>query len=192
MTKTTLLFLFLAFGHLISLAQTGQMKVVPTADQETYKLYYSCDVPSDLSISIKNEEKSSVYKRKIKDKKGFILPLSFTDFVSGRYVVEIFSPLFTLRDTVNYVDFAGRIKGMFEWEVLAEKERVIITALEPLDDDVTVIINDSNGSEMDKQVLKGESFGMRVFAFDGADVRRVDVNIYYKGKFIDSRPLILQ
>ena len=165
------------------------MKIVPTADQETYKLYYGCDVVSDISIKVKDENKETVYTRKIKDKKGFILPINFAEFGSGKYVVEVFTPLFTLTDTVDYLDFAERTKALFEWEILTEKERIIVTALEPLSDDITVIINDNNGSELDKQVLEGNKFGMRVFDFNGSNARSIDINIYYKGIFIDSRRL---
>lgn len=192
MTKTTLL-LLLTFGFIFpAIAQQGEMKIVPTADQETYKLYYSCDVISDITIKIKDENKESVYSRKIKDKKGFILPIDFGEFGTGQYLVEVFTPLFTLTDTVKYMDFAERTKALFEWEILADKERVIVTALKPLDDKITVIINDNNGGELDKQVMEGNKFGMRVFDFNGTDARAIDVNIYYKGIFIDSRLLDLR
>ena len=188
MTRTTLLLVFL-FSTRMAVAQTGQMKIVPTADKETYKLYYACDVVSDISVNVRNENRESVYKREIEDKKGFILPINFGEFGSGKYVVEVFTPLFTLNDTVTFLDMSERIKTLFEWEILEERERVIITALKPLDDKITVIINDDNGSEIDKQVLEGTKFGMRVFDFAGSSAKQIDVNIYYQGQFIDSRLL---
>ncbi|MEL7146453.1 MAG: hypothetical protein AAFO69_08805, partial [Bacteroidota bacterium] len=83
-------------------------------------------------------------------------------------------------------------KALFEWEIVSGKERVIVTALKPLDDKITVIINDNNGGELDKQVLEGNKFGMRVFDFDGTQAKSIDVNLYYKGVFIDSRIIDLR
>ncbi|MEL7145403.1 MAG: hypothetical protein AAFO69_03475, partial [Bacteroidota bacterium] len=111
MTKTTFLIGCLLLLIWPVFAQQGQMKIVPTADQETYKLYYGCDVVSDISINVKDKNRESVFTRKIKDKKGFILPIDFSDFGTGKYVVEVFTPLFTLTDTVNYMDFAERTKA---------------------------------------------------------------------------------
>jgi len=168
-------------------AQKGEMKIVPTADPNTFKLYYVADIVSDVRVDIKNTDKESVFKRNIKDKKGFILPIDFTEFGTDVYTIELFTPFFTLTDTVDYMSFSDRIKTKFEWEILNERERIIITALESLEDDITVIINDESGRKIDKQQIAGNKFGMRVFDFKDTDSRKIEINIYYKGELIDAK-----
>ena len=172
--------------------QSGEMKLVQTADQNIYKLYFSSDLASDIKISIRNQEKKTVFTRKIKEKKGFILPIDFSDFTTDTYSVELFSPLFVLYDTINYESAKDRFINNFEWEVIKDKNKVIVTALQPLDDEITVLVKDNNNNEIDKQQIPGDRFGVRVFNFDGMNSDIIYVSFYYKGEVVISKEFPIQ
>ncbi|MGB3465506.1 MAG: hypothetical protein WBA74_09550 [Cyclobacteriaceae bacterium] len=169
------------------LAQTGEMRVVPTAKPSVFKLYYTADIESDIKITVRNSGNESVFTRKIKNKKGFILPIDFSEFLTDNYQIELFTPLFILNDSVNYTSVTDRFRENFEWEHYAEKNKVIVTALNPMDDEITVLINDNNNNEIDKQQIPGDRFGVRVFNFDGINTDIIYVSLYYKGEVIISK-----
>lgn len=168
-------------------AQKGEMKIVPTADPSIFKLYFSADISSDIKVNVRDKSRNSVFNRKIKDKKGFILPIDFSGFESDRYTIELFSPLFSLYDTVDYKSVGDRFVDNFEWEVIAEKNKVIVTAIKPFDDEITVLIRDDDNIEIDKQRIPGDRFGVRVFNFDGMNTDIIYLSLYYKGEVVISK-----
>ena len=187
MNKIILSTLFSIFISISLFGQNGEMKVIPTADPGTYKLYFSADLASDIKINVRNKSKKSVFSRKIKDEKGFILPINFSDFESDRYTIELFSPLFSLYDTIDYKSAKDRFIENFEWEVLPEKNKVIVTAIKPLDDEITVLVKGDNNNEIDKQQISGNRFGVRVFNFDGMNTDIINLSFYYKGEVVISK-----
>ncbi len=172
--------------------QKGEMKLVQTADQSIYKLYFSADLASDIKVTVRDKSRKPVFTRKIKDKKGFILPIDFDSFKSGLYWVELFSPLFILNDTVDYKSVSDRFIDNFEWEVIAEKNKVIVTALKPLDGEITILINDDDNNQIDKQQIPGNRFGVRVFNFDGMNTEIMYVSLYYKGEVVIAKEFSIQ
>ena len=184
MNITIITILFSLLLSPVLYVQNGEMKLVQTADQNVYKLYFSSDIASDVKVSVRNKAKKTVFTRKIKDKKGFILPIDFSEFTSDTYSVELFSPLFVLYDTIAYQSAKDRFISNFEWEVVDNKNKVIVTALKPMSDEVTVLIKDNNNNEIDKQQISGNRFGVRVFNFDGINSDVIYVSFYYKGEVV--------
>lgn len=187
MNITIIAILFSLLLSPVLYGQNGEMKLVQTADQNVYKLYFSSDLASDIKVSVRDQSKKTVFTRKIKDKKGFILPIDFSNFETGSYSVELFSPLFVLHDTITYQSAKDRFINNFEWEVVEGKNKVIVTALKPLSEEVTVLIKDNNNNEIDKQQIPGNRFGVRVFNFDGINSDIIYVSFYYKGEVVISR-----
>ncbi|MEL6557206.1 MAG: hypothetical protein AAFQ94_03415 [Bacteroidota bacterium] len=192
MNITIITILFSLLLSPVLYGQNGEMKLVQTADQNVYKLYFSSDIASDVKVSVRNQAKKTVFTRKIKDKKGFILPIDFSEFTSDTYSVELFSPLFVLYDTIAYQSATDRFISNFEWEVVENKNKVIVTALKPMSDEVTVLIKDNNNNEIDKQQIPGNRFGVRVFNFDGINSDVIYVSFYYKGEVVISKEFPIQ
>ncbi|MEL7145402.1 MAG: hypothetical protein AAFO69_03470 [Bacteroidota bacterium] len=170
----TLLTVLTCFG------QNGRIEIHPTDNITEYKLLYMADMSSDVVITVLKPNGQRLSEQTVEDKKGFSYTVDLAQQNSGTYYVEIFTPFYTLYDTIGYVTKLDRLKEVFTGEVLGNK--IILTTNTVLtDDEFRLVINEDDKEIISDQIIRGSEFGMRVFDFNDSEAEVTNVSIYYKG-----------
>ena len=182
--RILLTIIFTLFVVIPGIGQNGLIELRNTDDISQYKLLYMSDIDSDVEISVLNPEGVTISKQTVEDKKGFSYTIDLEERASGIYYVEVFTPFYTLYDTISHKTKIDRLKGAFTGEVLGQK--VIVTAEElSADEEFRLIINEDGKEIISDQTIRGSEFGTRVFDFNDSEAEVTNVSVYYKGDRIN-------
>jgi len=180
--KFTLVFAIFLLQGVNVLGQNGRIEIHQGDSTNQYKLLYMSDMSSDVTITLLNPKGKKFSKQTVIDKKGFSYPINLSGKNSGTYYIEVFTPIYTLYDTINYRTELDLLKDSFKGEILGMK--VILTAIDSPKGDFRIVINENNKEIISDQKVKGSEFGVRVFDFNDSEAKETNVSVYYKGNKI--------
>lgn len=183
--KSILVLLFIILSNAFTVfGQNGRIEIHSGDSSSHYKLLYMSDINADVVITTLNNKGRKINDFTVEDKKGFSFPIDLSGQPSGVYFIEVFTPLYTLYDTINYKTEIDLLKEYFEGEIHGKK--VIITAADSLEGEFRIVINEDNKEIISDQKIKGSEFGMRVFDFNDSEAQSTNVSVYYKGNKINT------
>lgn len=179
----TLFLTLLAAIH--CMGQNGRIEIHRTDTLTQYKLLYMADMSSDVLVSVLNPNGKKLSEQKVINKTGFSYTIDLEGQNSGTYYVEVFTPFYTLYDTIGHATKLDQLKDVFTGEVLGMK--IIVSATRELEDEeFRLVVNEDNNEIISDQLIKGSEFGMRVFDFNDSEANVTNVSVYYKGNKINT------
>lgn len=177
--KFNFLIIVMLLSTSVLFSQNGRIEIHKGDSLSHYKLFYMSDMKSDVVITTLNPEGQKIDEYKTEDKQGFVFPINLSERPSGVYYIEVFTPLYTLYDTIHYKTEIDQLKQKIDGEIVGKK--VILTASEPLGGEYRIVINENSRDIISDQRVKGTEFGIRVFDFNDSEAEVTNVSIYYKG-----------
>lgn len=176
--------IIILLNAVVAFGQNGRIEIHKGDSLSHYKLLYMSDMRSDVVITTRNPEGRAIDEFKVANKEGFVFPINLSGRPSGTYYIEVFTPLYTLYDTINYQTEIDVLKKKFEGEIVGNK--VILTATKSLKGEFRIIINEDDEDIISDQKVTGTEFGMRVFDFNDSEADVTNVSIYYKGNKVNT------
>lgn len=155
----------------------AELKILPTADRNVYRVIYKADFDWNVELSLINEKGKKMFSTKIEKTNGFLLPINMEGESSGRFTLMVSTAAYDISESFDYETLDDWLRRNLNVEFKPDRQSVTVSSNEVIMDDITLSIHNDIGDVLvSDKISASESTIYRVY--DLVDAPGMKVRVY--------------